>query len=97
MEPVCRIEIVIDARHSADVIGLLKDQEVTGWTLVPGASGSGERGARLGDDITDVSNNHVVLTTCAPDRLEALTESLRPLLKQVGGMCLVSEARWLKH
>jgi PII-like signaling protein len=97
MKPVHRIEIVIDAPHSARVIELLARHGLRGYSLIRGVSGSGERGAQFGDELTGVSSNHYILTTCPPDKLDAVTDALRPVLRQVGGICLVSEANWLVH
>lgn len=97
MQEVHRIEIVVDASHSPRVIRLLNEHGLKGYTLIKGVVGVGERGEQWGDEITGVSNNNYLLTTCPPDRLEALTTDLRPILKRVGGICLVSDARWLGH
>ena len=97
MIPVKRLEIVVAAPHSERVTDLLGRHGLTGWTLLRGASGAGERGRQHGDEITGVSSNHLVLTTCPPESLEALLEELRPILTRCGGMCLVSDATWLLH
>jgi hypothetical protein len=97
MTSVHRLEIVVDAPHSARVIELLAAHGVRSYTLIRGVAGSGERGPQLGDDLAGVSNNHYLLTTCPPELLEAVTEALRPLLARIGGMCLISDARWLLH
>lgn len=97
MQHVVRIEIVVDSSHSSRVIEILHEEGLHGYTLIRGVSGAGERGLQLGDEITGVSNNNYILTTCAPDKLDAVTARLRPLLGRVGGICLVSDARWLKH
>jgi hypothetical protein len=97
MEAVCRIEIVIAAPHSERVLALLDREGLHGYTLIRGVTGGGERGPQRGDEITGVSSNHYILTTCPPARLDAVTAALRPLLKKVGGVCLVSDARWLRH
>lgn len=97
MQTVKRIEIVVDALHARRVIEALRAQGLEGYTLIRGVSGSGERGAQLGDDITGVSNNNYILTTCPPEKLDAVTAALRPLLRRFGGICLVSDARWLTH
>lgn len=97
MIPVKRLEIVVDALYSERVTRLLDRHGVEGWTLLRGASGRGERGTRLGDEITGVSNNHVIVSTCTPEGLEPLMEELRDVLKRYGGMCLVSDAGWLRH
>ena len=97
MIPVKRLEIVIDAPHSTRVTELLSRLGLRGWTLLRGAAGAGERGRQFDDELTGVSSNHLILTTCPPDRLESLLEELRPLLVQCGGICLVSDAHWLLH
>lgn len=97
MKQVQRIEIVIDAHHSARALRLLAQLGLEGYTLIRGVSGAGERGSQFGDDITGVNNNHYILTTCPPEMLDQVGEALRPLLRRVGGVCLVSEARWLLH
>jgi hypothetical protein len=97
MKAVHRIEIVVAAPHAGRVIGILKDQGLPGHTLIRGVSGQGERGQMLGDEVTGASNNNYILTTCPPEKLEDVTEALRPVLKRVGGICLVSDARWLLH
>ncbi len=97
MQEVKRIEIVVDALHARRVIEALRAHGLDGYTLIRGVSGSGERGAQLGDDITGVSNNNYILTTCPPEKLHEVTAALRPLLRRFGGICLVSEAGWLTH
>lgn len=97
MRAVHRIEIVIDSPHADRVIEILADHGIRGYTQIRGVSGSGERGRMHGDELTGVSNNNYILTTCPPENLEAVTAALRPLLKRVGGICLVSDARWLVH
>ena len=97
MKPVKRLEIVIDAPYSERVTRLLERHGLEGWTLLRGASGHGERGDQFGDEITGVSNNHVIVTTCPPEALDDLLDDLRGVLKTYGGMCLVSDAGWLQH
>lgn len=97
MKTVQRIEIVVDAPHARRVIEALQALGLEGYSLIRGVSGSGERGAQLGDDITGVSNNNYILTTCAPERLAEVMSALRPLLRRFGGICLVSEAQSLTH
>jgi nitrogen regulatory protein P-II 1 len=97
MIAVKRLEIVVDAPHSEQITDLLARHGLTGWTLLRGATGAGERGRQHGDEITGVSSNHLILTTCPPDRLEPLLSDLRVQLARIGGMCLISDASWLRH
>ena len=41
--------------------------------------------------------NSYVMTACPPEQVAAVIESLRPILKRYGGVCLVSDAQWLIH
>ncbi|MBL8858398.1 MAG: DUF190 domain-containing protein [Planctomycetes bacterium] len=97
MIPVKRIEIVVDAPHSESITRLLGSHGLEGWTLLRGASGMGQRGRQHDDDITGVSSNHLIVTTCTPEKLALLLEDLRAMLARYGGMCLVSDAHWLRH
>jgi PII-like signaling protein len=97
MIPVKRLEIVIDAPYSERITDLLARHGIEGWTLLRGATGRGDRGMRFGDEITGVSNNHVIVSTCPPERLDTVIQELRGLLERYGGMCLVSDAHWLRH
>ena len=97
MKPVKRIEIVIDALHARAVLEVLERHALSGWTQLRVEAGAGERGVRRDDELSGVTTNSLVITTCAPEALEALAEDLRPLLVRFGGVCLISDARWLLH
>jgi len=97
MIPVKRLEIVVDAPHSARITAVLSRHGLTGWSIVRNVTGSGERGRQHGDEVTGVSSNHLILTTCPAEALDPLIEDLRVLLVRAGGMCLVSDASWLRH
>ncbi len=97
MIPVKRLEIVIEAPRSEVVTDLLAQHGLQGWTRIRGASGSGDRGLRRDDELTGVASNVVFITTCEPNALDALVADLRPVLARHGGMCLISDAHWLKH
>ena len=97
MIAVKRIEIVVGARHSEKVTTLLDTLAVEGWTLVRDAMGRGQRGQQFGDELTGVSSNHWILTTCPAERLTDVVEPLRKVLERYGGVCLVSDANWVIH
>jgi hypothetical protein len=97
MIAVKRLEIVIEAPYGERVTDLLTRHGLTGWTLLRGATGAGERGPRHADELSGIGDNHLILSTCPAERLEPLIEDLRILLERHGGMCLVSDAMWLQH
>lgn len=97
MKKVERIEVVVDALHAPKVIEVFRRHGLTGWSQIGEVAGFGQRGALESDGITRVKGNRLLITTCDPERLDALAEDLRPLLIRHGGACLVSPASWLKH
>jgi nitrogen regulatory protein PII len=98
MQPVKRIEIVVDSIELEKVIKILKDLEVSGYTIIKDVIGSGDRGLRAGNEVmTDVFKNSYVLTACPEDKLMKVVEAIRPVLKRFGGICLVSDAQWTIH
>ena len=97
MIPVKRIEIVVASPHAPRVIELLERCGLRGWTRIRGVSGSGERGHQRSDEPTGASSNDLILAACTPEVLDAALEELRASLTRLGGMCLVSDAMWLRH
>ena len=97
MQAIKRIEIITDALEMREVCRVLESRGVTGYTIIRDVVGKGERGMQLGDELSDVFKNSYLLTTCQADELQALVEAIRPILKRRGGVCLISDAWWVKH
>ncbi|MEQ1923554.1 MAG: P-II family nitrogen regulator [Pyrinomonadaceae bacterium] len=97
MIPVKKIEIIVDELAVPKVLKLLEDAGVSGYTVIKDATGKGERGLRDGDELTGVFANSYVVTACPSESVSLIVESVRPILKKHGGVCLVSEAHWLIH
>jgi hypothetical protein len=97
MTPVKRIEIVVPEHLLREVLALLDSHRPGGYTVMRGLSGKGDRGVQSGDGIVGEFSNAAVLVACDEAVAGRLLEELRPLLGRFGGMCLVSDAQWLKH
>ena len=97
MIPVKRIEIIVDELELPKVLKLLDAAGVSGYTVIKDATGKGDRGLRGGDELTGVFANSYVMTACPSEKVNLIVESIRPILKQRGGVCLVSDAHWLVH
>jgi hypothetical protein len=98
MKPCKRIEIVIEQPLARRMSGLLDDLGAPGYTLLPRASGRGDRGQRRADDPTGTDTNCVFVIACEDEALVTrIVDGVRPLLSRSGGVCLVSDALWIQH
>ena len=97
MKPVKRIEIIIDHVALRHVTTLLEKEGFGSYTVIPETTGKGDRGARSGDGLSGEFNNAYLLLACPDSDAPRLVELIRPLLKKFGGICLLSDAEWVKH
>lgn len=97
MKQVKRIELVIDAAHTPELIKVIKASGATGFTLLRDVQGSGDRGDRMGDELGNVFRNCYIVVAAGETIADKIIHDSRPLLERYGGMCLVTDANWLKH
>ncbi|MCR9278121.1 MAG: hypothetical protein NXH85_09110 [Pseudomonadaceae bacterium] len=98
MKPCKRIEIVVEEALTRRLEELLEAVGAPGYTMLPRASGNGDRGVRRGDDPTGTFTNCVFIIACDDEAtITAIIEGVRPLLQRSGGICLVSDAMWVRH
>lgn len=97
MIPVKRVEIVVEAVQVRQVVRLIEEAGIGGYTLTRNIAGHGHRGERDADGLSDAFENACFVVAAEPDQANRLVEALRPLLSEGGGMCLVSDALWVRH
>ena len=98
MKPCKRIEIVIEQPLASRLADLLVNLGAPGYTLIPNAAGRGDRGVRRADEPTGTSTNCMFIIACDDDELiETIVEAVRPVLSRSGGICLISDAQWVRH
>jgi nitrogen regulatory protein PII len=98
MKPCKRIEIIIEAPQAQRLTEALRALGTTGFTLIPDVRGSGDRGERRADELSGDSSNCLILIACEDQAMvDTIVEAVRPLLSRSGGICLVSDALWLRH
>jgi nitrogen regulatory protein PII len=96
MQPVKRIEIVVDSPEVPELLRLLQREGVGGYTVFGHLRGAGDRGERR-DDEPSGGGNACVLVAVPVDKLARVIDVVRPVLKRRGGMCLVTDAHWVVH
>lgn len=98
MKPCKRIEIIIEHPLAPRLSKLLLELGAPGYTMIDGASGCGDRGTRRADELTGISSNSVFIIACDDENIsKAIIEGVRPILSMSGGICLVSDAQWVRH
>ncbi|MCF8304961.1 MAG: hypothetical protein K9I71_00930 [Ignavibacteriales bacterium] len=97
MKNVKRIEIIIDSLETNHLIKSLEKSGYCNYTIIDDVKGRGQRGIRRNDSLADDSKNNYVLIACEPESAEDIINIVRPLLKRVGGLCLVSDAAYIIH
>ena len=97
MQAVKKVEIIISTLEVKEVLDLLNDAGVSGYTVMKNTSGKGDRGVS-NDDLAEILSNSYIMTVCTNEKqLDQVVESVTPLLKRVGGLCLVNDATWIHH
>jgi nitrogen regulatory protein PII len=97
MQDIKRVEIVTDSLEMHEVTDIIDQLGISGYTLIKDVVGKGERGLQSGDELTGVFKNSLLLVACEAEKVPALVEAIRPILKKRGGICLVSDAQWVVH
>lgn len=97
MQDVKKVEIIIETHHIPDAIAILDEVKVSGYTVIKDTSGKGDRGFSCSDFDCDFNSSYI-MTVCSNEKqLNFLIEEMKPLLKKVGGICLVTDAKWVLH
>lgn len=96
MQEVKKVEIVIDTSYIEDTLKILESVSVSGYTIIKDTSGKDERGLSCPD--IDCFSTSYIMTVCTNEKqLDSLVQRITPALKKLGGMCLVTDAKWVNH
>jgi nitrogen regulatory protein PII len=97
MQAVKKVEIIISHSYIEDTLKILDSLGVSGYTVLENTSGKGDRGFSC-DDIDCNYSGSYIMTVCTNDKqLDTLVTKMKPLLKKVGGICVITDAQWLRH
>lgn len=91
-----RFEIVIGIEQLEHLTEILDKCAVRGYTVLKNAGGLGSRGMRDPDDVLLEQENVMVVLACKDDQAQRVVNELRPALKSLGGMCLISDCLWVE-
>ena len=97
MQQVKKVEIIISTLEVNEVLEILDTVRVSGYTVINNTSGKGDRGMS-DNDLGRVFSNSYIMTVCTNEKqLNYLVDEITPVLKKIGGICLVTDANWVLH
>lgn len=91
-----RFEIVVGIEKLEELVEILDNTGVRGYSLIKNVGGLGSRGVRDPDDVLYEQENVMVVLACKDDQAQKVVSGLKPVLKGFGGMCLISDCFWLE-
>ena len=97
MKAVKRIEIITGPIEFRSLVDVLEACGITGYAVIRNVLGKGDQRVNSWDSLSSEVENLMVVTTVPADSLTSLVEAIRPVLKEFGGACLVSDAMWVIH
>ena len=97
MQPMKRLEIVVDTLHLSRLLSRLREAGAPGYTVQPNASGFGGRGDQRADDPSGVSTNSIIVLAVPLELAPKVIEATRTALHKYGGVCMVSDCQWMEH
>lgn len=92
-----KVEIIIEHLYVEKIVTLLRQLEIQGYSIIDNVRGSGEHGIIDADDISGSLTNTYIMTICTQEKMEQLVQALKPHLKKIGGIALVSDVMWIQH
>ncbi len=75
-----RIEILADTPLVPRVVAIMRQVQISGWSLIHVDGGAGRGGEWRDDDITGASAKTIVIAIASAARAKELTERIAPLL-----------------
>lgn len=97
MQDIKKVEIIIDTFHIQDALNILEQVKVSGYTVIQNTSGKGDRGISCSDLDCDFTSSYIMTVCTNEKQLNTLIELIKPLLQKVGGVCLLTDAKWVIH
>lgn len=97
MQEVKKVEIIISSLELNEVIDILDTVRVSGYTILKNVSGKGDRGDSFNDLGREFSNSYIMTVCTNEKQLNILIDEVLPLLKKIGGICLITDSKTVIH
>jgi nitrogen regulatory protein PII len=96
MNPVKRIEIIANSIELERILKGLDKAGVPGYTIIRDVAGKSTRGDGTHDLAMTLLDNVYIVAFFPPEKIDAVTEHIRPILNKFGGSCFISDGMELR-
>ena len=79
-----RIEILVDTPLVPKIIQMVRDVDISGWSVIKIASGGNRQGQWMRDEVTGAASKSIVLMIANEDKANLLADQVAPLLESYG-------------
>ena len=97
METITKVEIIIEQVQLPLILNLLKQLNITGYTLIKDVIGSGIHGEYDGQELSDLMKNSYFIILVPQEKAEALVQQAEPILTKIGGVIIRSTVQWIHY
>ncbi|MDV6345473.1 DUF190 domain-containing protein [Nitrosomonas sp. Is37] len=94
--PLKRVEIIIDEEDFDEIQKICRSLDIRGYTYLREVGGFGSRGKRQSEEIFLHEKNILIIIACTEDQAEKLVKTISGRMKEIGGICLISDCDWVK-
>lgn len=91
MKPIKKIEIITPSIKLPELMSILDQNGIRGYTVIHASVGKGTRGMAYDDDLVGTSGNDYLFTLCTEEEVNRLIPIIKPLLVTYGGIFLISD------
>ncbi len=88
-----KIEIILGQTYIPRVLSLVKQANISGYTLIKNVLGSGIHGEQDAQELIDVTTNSYFIIIATEEKAKFFAEQVQLLMKKSGGMLLVSDVQ----
>lgn len=97
MIPSKKVEIITSSSAEEIVIFAFAESGMKNYTLIDRVQGSGKRGKREDDDFMDLMHNCYFIVLCDQEKAERVAGPLEQIIKEFGGVVMVSDCLAIKN
>lgn len=97
MKAITKIEIIIEQVQLPLILDLLKQLNISGYTLIKDLIGSGIHGEYDGQELNELMKNSYFIILVPEEKGNALIQQTEPILAKIGGVIIRSQVQWLHY